>query len=134
MKDDEGFVCILYLSYMKSTLKERGYEAEQLVVDDYVRRGYVLLEQNWTMRGGEIDAIFRDEGSDELIFVEVKLITAMVGDTIGYVTPAKLRHLQRAIRRYLVEYPLLHERYSVRIDVVFVDESGIVERYEDIYL
>lgn len=119
---------------MKSTLKERGYEAEKLVVDDYVARGYQLLEQNWTMRGGEIDAIFRNERSDEIIFVEVKLITAMVSDTIGYVTPAKLRHLKKSIKRYIVEHPLLRERYDVRIDVVFVDGSIIVERYESVSL
>lgn len=114
---------------MKSTLKERGYEAEQLVVDDYVARGYQLLDQNWTMRGGEIDIILLDEESDEVIFVEVKLITAMVGDTIGYVTPSKLRHFQRAITMYLAQYTQWSD-WNIRVDVVFVDDNIIVEQYE----
>lgn len=62
--------------------KQRGYDAEQLVACDYQNRGYRLLEQNWTMRGGEIDVIVLDEESGEIVFIEVKVITAMVSDVL----------------------------------------------------
>jgi putative endonuclease len=121
---------VSFVGVIMANNKQRGYEAEQLVVDDYIYRGYQLMEQNRTMRGGEIDIILRDEESDEIVFVEVKLITAMVGDTMGYVTPTKLRHLKKSIQWYVVSHPLLDERSSVRVDVVFVNDNTIVEQYE----
>lgn len=37
--------------------KEKGKEAELLVADYLVHQGYSIIDQNYTIRGGEIDII-----------------------------------------------------------------------------
>lgn len=114
--------------------KQRGYEAERLVVDDYIARGYSILEQNWTMRWGEVDVIALDRESKEIIFVEVKVITGMVSDTLGYVTPSKLRHLRKSISWYMMKHQTMYADYDVRVDVVFVHDNSIHDRYESVHI
>lgn len=48
-------------------------------------------------------------------------------------TPTKLRHLRRAIDRYCLDHPV-YDGYNIRIDVVFLDQNGIQDRYESISL
>lgn len=51
--------------------KELGDFGENLVKEHYLSKGYILLEQNYKSRFGEIDIIVKKENT--IIFSEVKL-------------------------------------------------------------
>ncbi len=50
--------------------RDLGTRGEEAAARFLVRRGYDILERNWTCYAGEADIIARDE--DTLIFIEVK--------------------------------------------------------------
>lgn len=47
-----------------------GFVAEDIVADDYQRRGQPIAGRRWRGKGGEIDIIARD--GEQVIFIEVK--------------------------------------------------------------
>ena len=53
-----------------SKSKELGRKGEDAAARYLIRRGYDILERNWTCFAGEADIIAKDE--DWLVFVEVK--------------------------------------------------------------
>lgn len=56
--------------FQGQTAFQDGLAAEEIVANEYVDRGYRLLEQRWRGRGGEIDLVFKS--NDGFVFVEVK--------------------------------------------------------------
>jgi len=49
-----------------------GIEAEKQAADFLEKKGYEIIERNWTFLKAEIDIIARDPEKDELVIVEVK--------------------------------------------------------------
>lgn len=49
-----------------------GIEAEKQAADYLEKKGYEIIERNWTFLKAEIDIIARDPEKDELVIVEVK--------------------------------------------------------------
>jgi putative endonuclease len=71
------------------------------------RAGWRLLERNYLCRMGELDLVFEDSsrGTVELVFVEVR--SRGEGSWVGAfesVDGRKRRRLERAARRYLLDY------------------------------
>lgn len=109
---------------MKTTTQKntrrRGNRGENAVCRYLFRRGYRILERNFTVRGGEIDIIatrFR-----YIVFVEVKTRsratdTEKYGKPADAVTEEKKQHLRRAASRYLALHP---SRKKPRFDVAEV--------------
>ena len=106
--------------------RQKGYAGEELVLKNYLARGYDHLVSNFTIRGGEIDIIV--ENDDTTVFVEVKVINH-IDDIFGYVTDKKLYFLRKAIEHYMIEQPT---KPQIRLDVVFVKGDQIVEAYENV--
>lgn len=102
--------------------KARWYLAEQLVRDDYIQKWWKLLEENWTIRGWEIDLIM--QSLDEIVFVEVKLVNHM-DDLHNYMTYRKLRTFHKTIATYQHRVGI-PKWYSMRVDVVFVKDTTIL--------
>ena len=64
------------------------------------KKGYQIVERNYTIRQGEIDLVAQD--GEYLVFVEVKFRSSGdVGAALQAVTPAKQRKLIYAARTYL---------------------------------
>lgn len=82
--------------------------------DAYLAQGYVLLHQNRTIPGGEIDLVL--ESTEDIVFVEVKTVDHMA-ELDNYLTQKKLKTLERAIESYLIQYP---NAKNIRLDVAFV--------------
>lgn len=98
--------------------KTIGDQGEELACKYLKRQGYKILERNFRIRGGEIDAIAKDQG--DLVFVEVKTRHSHeFGVPVESVTPWKINFLIRASHFYLAQKKLLDKPY--RIDVVSVD-------------
>ena len=108
--------------YRKST----GYRGEEIVQSFYEDKWFRCVVKNFTMRWGELDLVL--ENAHECIVVEVKVVNYLE-NLHDYITASKLQALQRTIQTYFWKYPT---DKLVRLDVVFVKWSDIVEIFEAI--
>jgi len=114
---------------MKKDRKARGHWGERLAARHLVRRGFTILERNWTVKRGELDIIAKE--GDTLVFVEVRTRRndAMVSpeESINHNKRMRLINLAR-------EYLCTHDAgdSEVRFDLVAVRYGtlGILGRCE----
>lgn len=104
--------------------KEKGYLGEELAAEYLRSLGYEIIEQNYTVRGGEIDIIAIDDGT--LVIVEVKSRTACVdGERPSEaLDERKIRFLVRSADRYVFEKRDLCSDMPLRFDCVEVIFNG----------
>ena len=99
----------------------------------YLRaKGYKIIEQNFRIRGGEIDIICAKAGT--LVFVEVKTRTQTLGgNPEDAITPGKIYHLRQAIYTYVSSKPIHYK--AIRIDVISITFIGTwpqIQHFENI--
>jgi putative endonuclease len=111
---------------MSNERKKKGKEAELLVADYLVNLGYNIIEQNYTIRGGEIDIIA--EKKNIRTFVEVKAVDH-TEDLLDYLTPRKQATLIRTLIRFNYEHPTDKQ---ISLDLVFVKQNTIIHHYPNI--
>lgn len=118
---------------MKSGNRDTGRLAESLAGKALIEKGYLILENNFSNRYGEIDIIAKDKGT--LVFVEVK---AKKGVEFGLpeemISPHKLRKVKNMATIYMKGASL-----PCRIDVVAVvlsSEGKLIRltHYENVYM
>jgi putative endonuclease len=106
------------LSLIKKLL---GREGEDLAARFLTKRGYRILERNYSTRTGEIDLIALHEGA--VVFVEVKTRSS---DAFGApelaVTPRKQERMVKAALAY-IKYKKLHQ-VPCRFDVVAITATA----------
>jgi putative endonuclease len=101
-----------------SSTRQIGNNAEDLACEYLSKRGYKILDRNYTIRGGEIDIVASK--SREIIFVEVKArYNHSFGLPIESITPWKIRALQKTAQFYLSQHKKLGIGY--RFDLVSID-------------
>jgi putative endonuclease len=110
------------MSLFKKTL---GKEGEDRAAQFLARKGYTILERNYSTRSGEIDLVALHNG--QVVFVEVKTRTS---DAYGApelaVNPRKQLRMIKAALGY-IKYKKLHQM-PCRFDVVAItaaDENGV---------
>lgn len=97
------------------TPHELGKKGEDAACELLKRKGYVVIERNWTCPFGEADIIAIDEGC--LVFVEVKTRAGVAcGLPTEAVTPKKRQKYERIAACYLSRYDGMDS--AVRFDVV----------------
>lgn len=88
-----------------------GNRGEDLAAVFFLKRGFRVVERNWSCRLGEIDLVVEKDGIYH--FVEVKTRRSLA---YGYPEEAihgkKLRHLARAIEAYLASSPAHVQQYQ----------------------
>ncbi|MFC2076799.1 YraN family protein [candidate division KSB1 bacterium] len=102
--------------------KDTGREGEREAADHLKRRGYKIIETNYTCRHGEIDLVVRKRKT--LVFVEVKSARGrQFGRPVSWVDERKQKKLATLAAFYLQQHEL--EGVEVRFDVVGVEwEAG----------
>ena len=109
--DDEGAEAI---GRRNQELGRRGEDAAARFLD---RRGYDIVERNWTCAAGEADIIARD--GEALVFVEVKTRSnTEKGLPSEAVDAGKRRRYERIAALFLVDYDVVD--VPVRFDVVSI--------------
>lgn len=90
-----------------------GDRGENIAAEYLGRKGYTVVQRNFSCRLGEIDLIVRNE--EFLAFVEVKLRKdASHGEAREFVTRAKQRRIILAAKYYLASHPtMLQPRFDV---------------------
>ena len=116
---------------------KKGREGEEIAREYLIKKGFRLIESNYSNKLGEIDLIMVDK--DILIFVEVKL---KVGDRFGtpeeMINKYKLSRIRRIAEGFLILETIGKNYQKYRIDAVCIvlDEYKKVERinhYENLY-
>lgn len=94
------------------TLEARGKMAAARFLE---RRGYEILERNWSCPEGEADIIAKDEKA--VVFVDVKTKKSAIGGFPSKVISEKVRDsFERVALSYLANYDAVD--YSVRFDII----------------
>ena len=78
---------------------EFGRIAEEKVVEEYLKKGYSILERNWRIGKTEIDIIAQKE--DRIILVEVKARNTNEEDALAAVDRDKRKRMIKAADVYL---------------------------------
>lgn len=113
----------------KEAAKEWGRQAENIVCEFLISKGYTVRERNWRPKTSksEIDIIAQKD--DTLIFVEVKARSDKDVDPAEAMTAEKIKNVVRGANSYLLAQD---KEYCYRFDVAAV--SGNVDEYNLDYL
>lgn len=104
-----------------SRKQAQGREWEQVACRHLEQHGLILVEANFTCKGGEIDLVMRD--GEALVFVEVRQRADRAhGGAAASITPAKQARISRAAQVYLMRYRVPP---PCRIDVVAIDGAQL---------
>ena len=106
-----------------------GAAAETRAAEFLQRKGYRVVDRNWTCRGGEIDLVCDD--GETLVFVEVRARKDdRHGTPLETVRDEKRRRLIRAAEHYLTKKKLWER--ACRFDVVGI-AGDVVDHVEDAF-
>ena len=116
-----------------SKTQKIGEIGENIAVRFLVKHNFLILEQNYTKKWGEIDIIA--EKANKLYFIEVKSVSRETLDDVNHKTsayrpeenmhPWKLKHLSRKIQTYLLSKRTSAEKeWQVDLLVVFLDTKN----------
>lgn len=101
---------------MQTPQQNQGKKGEQIACDYLIKKGYQILERNWTIGHLEIDLIA--ETGNELVIVEVKTRkSSTFGAPEDFVTKQKQKNLIRATNIYIAKTGNSKE---VRFDIISV--------------
>ena len=104
--------------------KRAGNFGEAAALGYIEAKGYTVLAEKFKAGSGEIDIIARD--GDYLVFVEVKYRRqAKFGSPVAAITPAKMRTMISAARRYLAKNHLIDA--NCRFDVIEIFGRELLE-------
>lgn len=108
----------------------KGKIGEELAKKFLEKKGFKVLAQNYTIRGGEIDIIAQQDKA--IIFVEVKSRRKpMEGYTLS-ITKHKKKCLYKAALNYLHIHGYETVDYVIRFDVIFVINS-LIDHFENAF-
>ena len=108
---------------MGESTRDRGRSGEQRAAEYLQRRGWEILERNFSLFGAEVDIIAECQG--EYHFVEVKSWRTIDRRDIEYaIDRRKQARIARVAGGYLASLPA-SEMPVVHFDVIFVDPDGM---------
>lgn len=98
--------------------KELGRLGEELALNYLKKHGYIILQQNFQCKKGEIDIICQKK--KKLVFVEVKTkTTPNFGNMLEKINKKKIKSLVDTAYYYLLLNPNLPK--SIRVDAIAVN-------------
>ncbi len=115
-----------------SSNKIKGIWAENLVLQEYLRKGYFFIDRNVQSGGGELDLIF--QFNDHLTFVEVRYLRVTnfmhPVESVGF---KKLLRLRKACQAYYQKYDRNELNYNLDIATVSgATNSPSIEIWTDV--
>jgi putative endonuclease len=111
-----------HVKHFTSKTQKIGEKGEDLAVMFLVKRGFRVIERNFTTRYGEIDVIARKSGI--LHFIEVKTLR-FTGNPAQNVTRTKLRRMIKTIAEYFAEKRVSRgTRWQIDVILVVLREGS----------
>ncbi len=116
-------------------VKGTGQIAEDSVCKKLKSDGNTILARNFTTRYGEIDIIYIEKSSSDLVFAEVKYRQDNTcGEPYEYVTKEKIKRIEFCAQYFLEAYPGELPEY-MRIDVFSVlGDFDNIEQFKNVSL
>ena len=120
---------------MKIDKQLQGRRGEEFAALYLRSIGFTVIDQNFRIRGGEIDLIAIDPhdqyGDKVLVFIEVKTrSTAEYGEPLESITYHKMRALIRATQFYKLKHRNLPDLMRIDAVSVIIDELGQLKEIE----
>lgn len=110
---------------MKSTY-QYGVNAESIVMKDYIRRGFKILEHRYKTKHGEIDVIAVSDSA--LVFIEVKARTNPMHEE--FVTAKQVKRCCDTASEFLATHEE-HGDLDMRFDLAVVVNGSLANILED---
>jgi len=113
------------------------HTGEDLAANYLMQKGFIILERNYRIRGGEIDIIAQNK--DTLIFVEVKTRKKhSMKMTLMNISPTKQKRISLTAERYINQYPE-NVKLNIRFDIIIVffyyeDNTYSIKHLEDAFM
>lgn len=107
----------------KNNAYEFGEFAEEIIAQEYIKKGYTVLERRFRMGKTEIDIIAQKE--NVIILIEVKARSGKDEDALSAVTTDKRRRMIRTADAYLRR---MEGQFEYRFDIATM--TGNQEKYE----
>ena len=107
----------------KLKANEFGHFAEELASQEYIKRGYAILEKNWRLGKTEIDIIAQKD--NVIVLIEVKARKSSEEDALDAVNIDKRKRMIRAADSYLNK---LEGWLEYRFDIVTC--TGTMKEYK----
>ena len=105
-----------------SNHRKIGDRGETQAITFLENLGYTILQQNFCIRGGEIDIIAKDK--DAYVFIEVKTRhQGRFGTPEESISPTKLRFIQKSISLYFAQKNLSEFDTNFRIDLIAIEHT-----------
>jgi len=102
--------------------KQIGALGESIAAKYLQDQGYQVLDQNFTVKYGEIDLVALDE--DCVVFVEVKTRrSATFGNPEDSVTPAKIERMENAALLWLQAHPEVPDEWRMDVIAILIDRD-----------
>ena len=96
--------------------KETGNNGENIACEFLKKKNYIIIEQNFSCKQGEIDIIAKSP-SNYLVFIEVKSRKSLkYGMPCEAVTPSKQRHIKLASKYFIYKNNI--NNIDIRYDVI----------------
>lgn len=113
----------------KAEALEWGKQAENIVCEYLISKGYTVRERNWRPASSKSEIDLIAQSGETLVFVEVKARSDKEIDPAEALTPEKIRNVVRGANSYL---QIQEYDYFYRFDVASV--SGNIDEYSLDYL
>lgn len=109
-----------------------GKKGEEIAIVFLQKKGYEILDVNWTFQKAEIDIIAKWQ--NVLAIVEVKTRSSLsFGLPQDFVKPKKIQLLVKAVNQYVIQNDL---DLNVRFDIIAIHNKGDkfdIEHLEDAF-
>ncbi len=109
-----------------------GKKGEQLAVEFLIKKGYEIVERNYTYKKAEVDIIAQLKNT--LAIIEVKTrSTSNFGNPQDFVKPKQIQNLVKAVDEYINSNNL---EVEVRFDIIaIINKEGhfSIEHLEDAF-
>lgn len=122
---------------MKQLNRKTGNVGEDYATDYLQKKGYTMLQRNYSSRFGEIDIIASKDKT--LCFIEVK---AKTGDEYGtpeeMITKRKIKQIHKMAHMFLLKNKTFADKFNnYRIDVIAIvltnsQKLETIQQYEDV--
>jgi putative endonuclease len=113
----------------------QGKIGEEFAVSFLQRKGFIIIDRNFRIRGGEIDVIAIDpsegKGKEALVFIEVKTRSSdEYGDPLEAIGYYKLKALIKTSQFYKMKNAHLPDLMRIDAVSVILDENGFLLKIE----
>jgi putative endonuclease len=104
-----------------------GKSGEKLIAEYLQKKGYLIIDRNWRIKGGEIDLI-ASSPEGQIVFVEVKTRSSQsFGHPLEAINSVKQARLMRLALAWLLANKKWHTPYRIDCAAVLMADPPLID-------